>query len=65
MEFCSKNEKNLIYGYRWLDNNYGIDISSSQTRFDCQKNISKFIYNLMLEKNDIVSMIGYEWLNIL
>lgn len=59
--FCSKNEKNLIYGYRWLENNYCIDISSSQTRFDCQKNISKFIYNLMLEKNDIVSMIGYEW----
>lgn len=61
VEFCSKNKKNLTYGYKWLENNYGIDISSSQTRFDCQKNISKFINNLMLEKNDIVSMIGYEW----
>lgn len=41
MKFCSKSRKNLAYGYMWLENNYGIDISSWQSSFDSQKKVSR------------------------
>ena len=62
MKYCSRNKETLVYGYMWLENNYGVDISSSQSDFYCQKKVSRFIYNLMLEKNDdFVSMICFKW----
>ena len=37
MKYCSRNKETLVYGYMWLENNYGVDISSSPSDFYCQK----------------------------
>ena len=61
LNYCSKQTETLISGYKWLENNYGIDPTSIRYGFYTQSLISEFLYKEILNGNSIAMSIGCQW----
>ena len=65
MEYCSKTDKTLVSGYKWLESNYGMDVSSYKYKYYNQNKISEYIYNSVLDGNATAMVIGFHWAKFL
>lgn len=61
LEYCSKSEKLLISGYKWLEGQYGIDIRSQKYGYYTQKEITRLINDAILGENEIAIAVGIQW----
>lgn len=61
LEYCSKTAETLVSGYKWLENSYGIDVSSYKYMYYNQKKISDYIYRVVLEGNITAMAVGFHW----
>lgn len=61
LEYCSKTAKTLVSGYKWLENSYGMDVSSYKYRYYNQKKVSEYIHNAVLEGNATAMALGFHW----
>lgn len=65
IEYCSKTDKTLVSGYKWLESNYGMDVSSYKYKYYNQNKISDYIYNAVLDGNATAMVIGFHWAKFL
>lgn len=61
LEYCSKTERTLVSGYKWLETSYGINVSSYKHRYYNQKKISEYLHNAILEGNATAMALGFHW----
>lgn len=61
LEYCSKTAKTLVSGYKWLQNSYGIDVSTNKYKYYNQKKVSECIYSAVLEGNVVAMTVGFHW----
>lgn len=61
LEYCSKTARTLVSGYKWLENSYGMDVSSWKHRYYKQKKVSEYMYNAVLEGNVTAMALGFHW----
>lgn len=61
LEYCSKTARTLVSGYKWLENSYGMDVTSCKYRYYNQKKISEYIHNAILEGDTVAMALGFYW----
>ena len=59
--YASKSEQNIISGFNWLKNNYGISISDHMYKYYAQQKISRYLLKAISEKNNVAMAIGIQW----
>ena len=59
--YASKSEQNIISGFNWLKNNYGISISDHRYKYYTQQEISRYLLKAISENNNIAKAIGIQW----
>lgn len=61
LEYCSKTSTTLVSGYKWLENSYGMDVSSYKYRYYNQTKISEYLLKYIAEGNTIAMFVGFNW----
>lgn len=61
--YASKSEQNIINGFNWLKNNYGISISDHMHKYYTQQEISRYLLKAISEKNNVAMAIGIQWVS--
>lgn len=61
LEYCSKTAETLVSGYKWLENSYGLDVSSHRYKYYSQRCISKILHKYVIEDNSFAMAIGFNW----
>lgn len=61
LNYSEKNDKTIVSGYKWLENYYGIDLTSYKYKYYTQKKISAYLYDAVSKGNVIAMAIGFQW----
>lgn len=61
LQFSGKKEETLISGYKWLEDNYGIDMESYKYEYYTQKKVGAYLYKEIENENVIAMAIGLQW----
>lgn len=60
--YCSKSERSMVSGCKWLKENYGIDRDSIIRGFVTQQQVSNELLSLVTANNVYASYIAFEWI---
>lgn len=61
IDYCGKSVKTLITGYKWLENNYGIEADSYRYAYYTQRKIGEELLHFMELGNVIAMALGMQW----
>lgn len=61
LDYCARNEATLVTGYKWLEDNYGIEVDSYKYKFFTQKKVADVLTNFILQGNTIAIAVGVQW----
>lgn len=61
LEYCSKSKANMVTGYKWIEDNYGIEKDTYLYKYCSQLKISQLLYDAVKKGNKITLAIAGQW----
>ena len=61
IDYCEKSKEMLVTGYKWLENNYGINIDSYKYGYYTQIKVGENLYNAAKEGKLVAMALGGQW----
>ena len=61
LRYASRTRKTMILAYKWLENNYGISVSTLRYAFFIPEKITLYLYDEIKKNNSIAMALGFQW----